>query len=392
MPTPEDVDLGFAYTLAPAEAIAYFESKGYVIGFNWHDVEAVAHAKSFTVAGVLKLDVLKDIRDGLQSALDNGDTYREFEQNLLPLLEQKGWIGKGLVADPKTGELKGKQLTPRRLKTIFDTNIQSSYNAGRYVQQMANVADRPYLERVAVMDIHTRPTHAALNGFTAPADDPVWDYLYTPDGYGCRCRVRARSQSDVDKYGLNVQSSEGRMVEVEQQYGMPGKTITTMGLTMPDGSVYTADAGFGFNPGKVAWQPTLDKYEYRSARQYVSGSLTGPDFGWALANVAQLDSRQRYPLAVRSRDQVVQAGAQGQTVHVGAAMMQSLASHTTPASVGDYLLMQQTIEQAEQIVQDGDAWRYGRQHGKQWSVATIEGDTLTGWAMQDEPLNGAGGA
>ncbi|WP_332832821.1 hypothetical protein [Escherichia coli] len=36
---------------------------------------------------------------------------------------------------------------------------------------MANVADRPYFERVAVMDLHTRPKHAALNGFTARADD-----------------------------------------------------------------------------------------------------------------------------------------------------------------------------------------------------------------------------
>lgn len=69
--------------------------------------------------------------------------------------------------DEDTGELHGRQLTPRRLRTIFDTNIQSSYNAGRYQQQMANVADRPYFERVAVMDLHTRPKHAALNGFTA---------------------------------------------------------------------------------------------------------------------------------------------------------------------------------------------------------------------------------
>lgn len=80
--------------------------------------------------------------------------------------------------DEDTGELYGRQLTPRRLRTIFDTNIQSSYNAGRYQQQMANVADRPYFERVAVMDLHTRPKHAALNGFTARADDPVWAFLY----------------------------------------------------------------------------------------------------------------------------------------------------------------------------------------------------------------------
>ncbi|MFO6428415.1 phage minor head protein [Escherichia coli] len=161
------------------------------------------------------------------------------------------------------------------MRTIFDTNIQSSYNAGRYQQQMVNVADRPYFERVAVMDLHTRPKHAALNGFTRQ-DDPVWAFLYPPDGYHCRCRIRARSASGCGP-GLTVQSSEGRLVEVEQEYGQPGQTIRTMGLKMPDGSVYTADPGFGFNPGKVAWQ-RLEKYDYRSARQYVTGTLTAPGF------------------------------------------------------------------------------------------------------------------
>ncbi|HGC2333084.1 TPA: phage head morphogenesis protein, partial [Escherichia coli] len=56
MPTVDDVDLGYAYTLKPEEAIKYFESKGYVIGFRWHDVKDIAHARAFTVAGVLKLD------------------------------------------------------------------------------------------------------------------------------------------------------------------------------------------------------------------------------------------------------------------------------------------------------------------------------------------------
>lgn len=385
MPTADDVDLGFAYSLAPEEAINYFESKGYAIGFNWHDVQTVAHARAFTVAGVLKLDVLNDIRTSLTDALANGNTYAEFVKQLQPVLESKGWIGKGLVADPETGELQGKQLTPRRLQTIFDTNIQSSYNAGRYQQQMANVADRPYFERVAVMDMHTRPKHAGLNGFTAPADDPVWEYLYPPDGYHCRCRIRARSQSDVEKYGLTVQSSEGRLVEVEQEYGQPGNLVKTMGLKMPDGTIYTADPGFGFNPGRVAFQPTLDKYYYQSARQYVTGSLTGPDFALGVKNVAQLDKQQRYPMAILSPSQVSKVAATGQTVNVAAPVMQQLAARETPPALSDYVLMQQTIENAEKMTQRGSAWRYSMQHGDRWSVATVDGDALTDWTIQDTP-------
>ena len=114
MPTREAVDLRYAIGLPPAEAIAYFESKGYAIGFNYHDVEAQAHAKAFTVAGVLKLDVLQDIRQALTEALKNGETHRDFERRLLPVLEQKGWLGKSLIADPETGELHGKRLTDRK--------------------------------------------------------------------------------------------------------------------------------------------------------------------------------------------------------------------------------------------------------------------------------------
>ena len=99
MPTADDVDLGYAYTLKPEEAIKYFESKGYVIGFRWHDVKDIAHARAFTVAGVLKLDVLKDIRAGLTAALADGGTFREFAAQLEPLLESKGWLGKRLIVD-----------------------------------------------------------------------------------------------------------------------------------------------------------------------------------------------------------------------------------------------------------------------------------------------------
>ncbi len=144
---------------------------------------------------------------------------------------------------------------------------------------MANVADRPYFERVAVMDLHTRPKHAALNGFTARADDPVWEFLYTPDGYHCRCRIRARSASDVEKYGLTVQSSEGRLVEVEQEYGQPGQDHQDDGAEdagrfrciPPTRASDLIPVGWH---GSRNWKNTIT----RSARQYVTGTLDRAGF------------------------------------------------------------------------------------------------------------------
>lgn len=366
------VDLAYAVQLAPADAIEYFKSKGYVIGFSAAEIEAEAHAKAFTVAGVLKLDILADIQNGLKPALNDGDTERDIERKLLPLLEQKGWIGKGLVADPETGELWGKRLTPRRIGTIFSTNIQSSYAAGRWKQQVANKTERPYWQRVAVLDLHTRPRHALLNGFTAAADSPVWDYFYPPDGYGCRCRIRAFTRAQVEARGFAVHEPE--LYDIEQEYGIPGKTRTVKAMKI-GGEVYTADPGFGFNPGKVAFTPTLDKYATQAARQYITGSLTGPDFARGLASALAGDAspQQTYPVAMLNGEP-----DSLRTISVAQTAMTALS-----ADAADFVAAQQTIENpTHTVTHDGMTW-YARQADNVWQVAGVRERLLSALKQGD---------
>ncbi|MGE8357660.1 MAG: phage minor head protein, partial [Microvirgula sp.] len=200
-------DLSYAIGLPPEAAIAYFEQKGYAIGFRWQDVWAEAHAKAFTVAGVTKLDILTDIRNGLTDALRNGGTLADFQKQLQPMLETRGWWGRGRVVDQATGEVAGKRLNSRRLETIFRQNMQSAYMAGRYQEQLAGADLRPYWEYVAVMDSRTRPAHRTLHGRVFRFDDPFWRTFYPPNGWRCRCRVRTRSQRDIDRLDLPVSSS-----------------------------------------------------------------------------------------------------------------------------------------------------------------------------------------
>jgi SPP1 gp7 family putative phage head morphogenesis protein len=245
------VDLGFATTLPPAKAIEYFESKGYVIGFNWHDVEDSAHATAFTVAGILKQDVLADVQQSLTQALKNGQTLAQFQASILPTLERKGWVGSGLKANPETGELEGKKLMPYRMETIFRTNMQSSYAAGRYQRMMENVAFRPYWEYDAIMDNRTRPAHAALNGRVFRYDDPIWTTIYPPNGYRCRCGVRARNERELEDHPIGLESSEDRMEWIDQPYGTDNETRRVQAYRDPKtGNVFTPDPGFHSNPGK----------------------------------------------------------------------------------------------------------------------------------------------
>ncbi len=249
-------DLSYAIGLPPDKAIEYFESKGYKIGFRWQDVAAQAHAKAFTVAGVMKVDVLQDVRQALSDALKNGTTFDDFKKQLSPVLERKGWLGKGMIVDEATGEIEGKRLTPRRLDTIFRTNMQSAYMAGRYATQLEQVDTHPYWEYVAVLDSRTRPAHRALAGCVFRYDDPIWQTIYPPNGYRCRCRVRTRTVGYVEKNGITVRASKGHLTEVQQVVGRDGQTQPAIAYTDPaTGQRMLPDPGFGANPGEQWMKP-----------------------------------------------------------------------------------------------------------------------------------------
>lgn len=268
-----NVDLAYAFGLKPAKAIDYFKSKGFAFSWDWQEVWQEAHAKAFTVAKAMKMDILQDIRDGLQNALDNGITYQEFAKTLTPMLKAKGWWGKTEQVDKETGEITDVQLgSPYRLRTIFDQNIQTAYNVGRYRSQMENVADRPNWEYVAVMDARTRPPHAALNGKVFKADDPFWNSFYPPNGWLCRCRVRALDDGNLTERGLTVESSQGKLTErdelVSRKTGEMAPVTVYTGTDTQTGRKTTVapDVGWSYNPGKVDWQPDMKKYSPEIAK------------------------------------------------------------------------------------------------------------------------------
>ena len=271
MATPaNDIDLLYALQLPPEKAIEYFQAKGYAIAWSWQEVWQQAQAKAFTVAGVMKMDVLVDIRQAVDQALAKGETYADFEKGLIPLLQRRGWWGRNAQTDEATGEMAGKGLTPWRLKTIYQTNLQTAYSAGRYKTFSDNVAARPYWQYTAVMDRRTRPTHAAMNGLVFRADDPFWDSFYPPNGFNCRCRVRALDDRNVADRGIDLSSSRGRLSMIErpvsQRPDAPKVDVTR--FEYAPGKYVAPDVGWNYNPGKAAWQPELKQYPADLVKQF----------------------------------------------------------------------------------------------------------------------------
>ena len=262
--TKEDVNLALAFKMPPERAVKYLENKGYKISNNWYDMWEDAHAKAFTVAKMAKADLLRDTKEILENSLKNGTSARTTQKEVEKLFIEKGWWGKREVED-KNGEKKTIQLGSKyRVKTIYKQNIQSAYNAGRYLEQLENADIAPYLQYVCVIDSVTRPEHKALHQKIFRYDDEFWLYFYPPNGWGCRCTVRSLSASKLKHLGLTVEKSSGnishKFVVVDKETGLE-KPVAVYDYTIGGKRFkFAADAGWSTNPGKCAWGLDVQAY------------------------------------------------------------------------------------------------------------------------------------
>lgn len=94
------------FKTAPKEVTRYFDGKASLPTFDWRDIAPEEHAFSFTVAKSAGYDILDDIRSAISEAITGKTPFEEFQRNLMPVLQQKGWWGKTLAIDPETGEEK----------------------------------------------------------------------------------------------------------------------------------------------------------------------------------------------------------------------------------------------------------------------------------------------
>ena len=285
---PNQVDLGFAATREPRAVVEYFRAKGYNITWDWHEAWEVAHARAFTVAKAVRLDVLSGIRQELDKAIAKGTTRRQFVRGLEPRLRRLGWWGRQMVGQPGGPGHVVQLGSPHRLRTIFDTNVRTAYAAARYRQQSDNAASRPFWMYSARRDGRTRPSHAALDGRVFPHDDPFWTTHYPPNGWNCRCRVRPLTAKQVEQRGIRPSSSRGQLTQVQQRAGVDkqtGEIIERPGIAyrFRDAAgkehVLLPDPGWSYNPGAGATFGPIDGDPTRLDAIVGDGGKTWRHFG-----------------------------------------------------------------------------------------------------------------
>ena len=186
----------------PKEALDYFRHRGFKPGFSYRDVWLEEHALGFTVAKAMKMDLLKDIRAEIDKAIAEGRTLRQFQKDLTPILQERGWWGKKAMEDPETGEIVQAQLgSPRRLRTIYQSNLRAARAAGQWDRAQRTKKVRPYFLYALGPSKERRKEHEAWAGTILPVDDPWWNDHFPPNGWGCKCRVRQISEAEAKRRG-----------------------------------------------------------------------------------------------------------------------------------------------------------------------------------------------
>jgi SPP1 gp7 family putative phage head morphogenesis protein len=224
------------------EAIAAFERRigNLVPTDRWTEMWQEEHSKAFTVARSLGYDILGDISGELQKSIAGGGTFEGFAKNLTPVLQQKGWWGKTQEDDGSVVQL-GSQA---RLKTIYDTNLRTSYSAGHWERIQRTKKAMPYLVYEGIRDGRQRPAHRAWTGTTLPVDHPFWKAHYPPCGWRCRCWVRQVTRLEYDK----TPEADKRVPPA----GGPSRTFINPSTGEKVQVPYGIDPGFGYNVGEAA--------------------------------------------------------------------------------------------------------------------------------------------
>lgn len=187
-----------AFKLPPERALEWLKQRGknLKITIDWDELDKEAHNKAFTVAKVMFADILQLIYDYVERAKSEGMTLKQFQDLLLPEIEKKGWTG----------------ATPHRLKVIYDTNMQMAYAQGKYKQQKLISHLYPYWKYTQIQRPTKRHNHSLLHGKVFRHDDPIWDLIYPPSGFGCKCSVTpikdATDLEDGSKYLNQLKNSK----------------------------------------------------------------------------------------------------------------------------------------------------------------------------------------
>ena len=209
------------------EQIEFFRRKLNLPTDSWTDIYTAEHDWAFVVAGANRDDIVTDFRAAVEKAIADGATLEDFRKDFDAIVAKHGWDYNG-----------GRNW---RSRVIYDTNLSTSYAAGRWAQ----LQDAPYWQYEHQDWVqHPRPLHVSWDGLVLERGDPWWGAHFPPNGWGCHCSVRGLWERDLKRLGKSGpdQAPPINMVEhtIGQRSALGPRTVRA-----PEG----IDPGFEYAPG-----------------------------------------------------------------------------------------------------------------------------------------------
>jgi len=173
----------------PDEGLKLLKRKPVVSSRQDKALNAKWKGRMFSVAGYDNLKTIGKAHDFLVQAYDEGLSFEDFRIRTNAVFRNEG-----LAAPDRF-----------HLRTVFETNMQSAYMAGRVRQMLENVDERPYWRILTAGDDRVRPAHRALHGKIFHYQEILDRGLIPPFDYNCRCTIQALTPGQIQQMGLKVE-------------------------------------------------------------------------------------------------------------------------------------------------------------------------------------------
>lgn len=214
-------------SLAFREQSEFFQRKVNLPTTSWTDIRLHEHDYAFVVAGANRDAIVADFRQAVQKAIDDGASLESFRKDFDSIVAKHGWDYNG-----------GRNW---RSRVIYDTNLATSYAAGRWTQ----LQEAPYWQYEHSDWVeHPRVQHVAWDGLVLERGDPWWQTHFPPNGWGCQCKVKGLWARDLLRLGKPGpdQAPEVKLTErvIGQRSPQGPQTVR-----VPEG----IDPGFEYAPG-----------------------------------------------------------------------------------------------------------------------------------------------
>ena len=193
------------------EAMDFLKARIPVSKKTFKDLESKLRFRAFSVARLSQYDAIEAIRQQLIKAQDEGKTIAQFwsESSQNELLKKAGF----------------HKSDPWYWETVFRTNIQTNYNAGRLMQFRENPPKM--MEFVGIIDSRQSDICRQRSGVQRPANDAWWSSNWPPLHFACRSTVRGIDAAEVKVLNLPVTPSKDLKALVPVQKGFGGDPLET---------------------------------------------------------------------------------------------------------------------------------------------------------------------